>query len=280
MAQTTPKYKLPVTEPGDVADHPAYSADLTSAVETALDGKATAPPVAGAYVPWTTPGYSGTPVLVWNRTPADLPVGGGQPSNGTMIQLQWIAKNWPTDRVKSTLRAHIDAAPGQPGRQSFDLAPAHDQPLATAAGPMDSAVMSYDNQHLSMLIYNGACVVGMNGTNLGALAWVKPSSQRFKAVDTKSAPDAAAMVADVSPVVFEYKTDDTVPTAFQGQKHYGFIAEDVAAAAAAHGLPDAVVTRDAEGHPDGLSDRDLLAVLWAAVQDLQAEVQTLKGQRS
>ena len=275
MAQQTPKYQLPITEPGDTADHPAYSADLTSRLETVLDGKANLP-APNANVVWLPAPYNNAPVTVWNHDPGGIT---NPPSNGSVIQLQWMHYNWPADKVASTLRAHIDAPPVAPGKGWFDLAPAHDQPIATATGPMDSAVMSYDYQHLSILVLGSAPVLAMNGANLGTLQITPPSSARIKTVDTKAVPDCAGMVAAVDPVTFTYNESEDVPSAWAGTRHYGFLAEDVEAAAAAHNLPDTLVTRDGDGKPDGLSDRDLIAVLWGAVQDLQAELATLKGNR-
>ncbi len=96
-----------------------------------------------------------------------------------------------------------------------------------------------------------------NGAYLSAGGqWVNASSRELKEkIHELSAAEAAAALAGLQPVHFQYKAEP-------GEDYLGFIAEDV---------PDAVATQDRKG----LSPMDLVAVLTKVVQEQQRTIDQL-----
>lgn len=100
---------------------------------------------------------------------------------------------------------------------------------------------------------------------------VPASSREFK---NNIEPLTDADVFDqVQPVRFDYRPDtEWASDIDKAQRHYGFVAEDVKAA----GVPVAEV----DGIVVGLRDSELVAILWAKVTELSAEVAELKKGRA
>lgn len=96
-----------------------------------------------------------------------------------------------------------------------------------------------------------------------------PSSRDVKQNITDLSPQQRAAFDKVAPVAFEYREGCGPNEVEQQGVHLGFIAEDVRDA----GIR---IVEDPDGAVVGLQPFELIAVLWAKVQDLQAQVTTLK----
>jgi hypothetical protein len=88
--------------------------------------------------------------------------------------------------------------------------------------------------------------------------WTNASSRSFKQnIESLDGDEAAATLANLDPVKFEYKSDPS-------ERHVGFIAEDVPALLAT-------------GDRTGLSPMDIVAVLTKVVQEQQKTISELKA---
>jgi hypothetical protein len=100
--------------------------------------------------------------------------------------------------------------------------------------------------------------VGTSGAYCNGGAWVDGSSREYKTnVEGLTSEEAMAVVKDLIPIKFNYKTD-------LEEQYLGFIAEDV---------PDLVATNDREG----LSSMDIVAVLTKVVQEQQKIIEELEA---
>lgn len=124
-------------------------------------------------------------------------------------------------------------------------------------------------RHSHSIIFNttGNQVVWPNGSYIsGNAGYVQGSQSSLKEAITPI-PDSEAMirVADPRMVVSSYTwPGDT-------RQSLGFMAENVAEV-----LPNYVI-RDEDGTPTGYVPQELVAILWGAVRDLNARVQTLEA---
>ena len=91
--------------------------------------------------------------------------------------------------------------------------------------------------------------------------------------DIAEAPSCLDGVAAIKPKTYKYNDSPDTRT------HWGFIAQDVAAAMREAGHADfgGHIPVDEMNHHEGLAYHELTAVLWRAVQELSAEVAELKG---
>ena len=101
---------------------------------------------------------------------------------------------------------------------------------------------------------NGS-ITSITGASLTAGGvWTDASSRDYKdQIEALTTEDAVDVLKELNPVKFAYKSD-------MGEKHVGFIAEDV---------PDLVATKDRKG----LSPMDIVAVLTKVVQEQQRAMQ-------
>ena len=89
--------------------------------------------------------------------------------------------------------------------------------------------------------------------------WTNSSSREFKEnIETLSVEDALAALAQLEPVQFNYRSDDS-------ERYVGFIAEDV---------PSLVANEDRAS----LSPMDIVAVLTRVIQAQQARIEELERQ--
>lgn len=235
-------------------------------------------------------GQSANPVTVWATTQNTT----NNPTNGQNLQFQW-ADTKPSGWVGSfpngyRLRLHVDARGGQAGQTYHDVAWAFAErrvdyggfgySQSTNKAVMVSGLSGGQGNDIHLLWLNGYLRAQIDATWVGDLAYVAPSSARFKDVDENS-PEAETLGAfvDAVPVVrFKYKNDPSIiGAAIRGREHVGFIAEDVRDLAKQHGLPADIVKYDSFGEPAALSEPDLIAVLWATVQDLRNRVAQLES---
>lgn len=243
-----------------------------SQMDTALAAKQDKPGTGQAMLRFTA-GQSADPVTVWlGNNPSALtsnpPVTDGNHTGGSNIQLQWNSS-------RSMLRYHIDARTNVAGQNGtvgagavyHDIAPARTVKPATWPDAT-TAVMTHGTNEMGLVWYLNSPYLSVDTTIVGALAFQSPSSQRFKTIDNSVVPDYLGFLKAVNVVRFTYKDEDVVGSQVAGQTHVGFIAENVAQAAALNNIPDDVVIYDAQGLPTGISDRDMTAVLWKIVQDL------------
>jgi hypothetical protein len=82
----------------------------------------------------------------------------------------------------------------------------------------------------------------------------------------------STLIDKVRPVTFQYKEECVRSTAEADRVRFGFIAEQLESV----GLSDAV-DRDDNGNPVDIDSRQLVAVLWAEVQDLRKRVARLEA---
>lgn len=156
----------------------------------------------------------------------------------------------------------------------------------TASGAVTGASLSATGGHVQFaaaeIAYNGTYlnhshsiqfntagnqIVWPNGSYISGNAGYVQGSQRALKEGVVPVPDSEliAKVADPGMVVSSYNwPEDT-------RQSIGFMAEDVAAV-----LPNYVI-RDEEGLPVGYNPQELTAILWGAVRDLNARVQTLEA---
>jgi hypothetical protein len=104
--------------------------------------------------------------------------------------------------------------------------------------------------------YNGAITTGTGASLTSGGVWTNASSREYKEnIETLSSEKAMATLTNLTPVTYNYKVDS-------GEKHVGFIAEDV---------PDLVATKDRKG----LSAMDIVAVLTKVVQEQTKTIEAL-----
>ena len=97
---------------------------------------------------------------------------------------------------------------------------------------------------------------------------VTASSRRWKTeISALGVAKATDLLEQIDPVEFTFIENS--PGLRDGERHVGFIAEDVASA----GM---FVETDDDG-PSDISDRDLIAVLWRVVKDQQARLHALES---
>jgi len=224
----------------------------------------------------------------------------GTHTSGENIQFEWTTA---APSGQATLRAHIDAQQGVPGmggatsagKAFFDVSW---QPPDTTSlgswGDMKStryavASGSVNGQdHKLVMGYNSAdgtrFIMSSNGNYIGQLKMDMPSDRSLKSsiVDRSAggaakagAPDFVGFVDAVH--VYTFTFNGSGAGGWASTAHTGFMADEVQAAAAAANIPSGVVTTGKGGAADGVSDRDMVAVLWAAVQQLSQRVAALEG---
>ena len=86
------------------------------------------------------------------------------------------------------------------------------------------------------------------------------------------ASEVSSIIDSVEPVTFQYKKKAVKVAAEANRVRYGFIAEQLAETAMAH-----AVDRDEDGTPIDVDSRQLVAVLWAEVQDLRKRLARLEA---
>lgn len=105
--------------------------------------------------------------------------------------------------------------------------------------------------------YNGAITTQTSATLTAAGVWQNASSREYKEnIQTLAAEKAIDALKSLEPVVYNYKVN--------GEKHVGFIAEDV---------PDLVATSDRKS----LSPMDIVAVLTKVVQEQNRTIEALSA---
>jgi hypothetical protein len=132
--------------------------------------------------------------------------------------------------------------------------------------------IQWDNtylRHSHSIAFNttGNQVVWPNGSYISGNAGYVQGSQRALKEDVTPVPDSELITRVVDPrmVVSTYNwPEDT-------RQSIGFMAEDVAAV-----LPNYVI-RDEDGTPTGYNPQELTAILWGALRQLDARVQTLEA---
>jgi hypothetical protein len=125
------------------------------------------------------------------------------------------------------------------------------------------AEMYWDNTATQLYV-----VAGTNGVylNNNANSWTSVSDERKKDI-IEPITNAASKVSTLRAVIGKYKTDA------EGTRRSFLIAQDVQAV-----LPEAVnETEDKEGLVLGLSYSDVIPLLVAAIKELKAEIDILKG---
>jgi hypothetical protein len=143
-----------------------------------------------------------------------------------------------------------------------------------AAAPQFTDVMALQTNTTALQgivrFYNPNGAVGNINTNGSATAYVTSSDYRLKE-NVQPMQDALAKIAQLNPVTYTWKVD--------GSDGQGFIAHELQAVVpdCVSGEKDAV---DAEGNPQyqGVDTSFLVATLVKAVQELKAEVDSLKAQ--
>jgi hypothetical protein len=102
----------------------------------------------------------------------------------------------------------------------------------------------------------------------GATSWTAASDERLKDI-IEPITDAATKVASLRSVIGKYKSDA------EGTRRSFLIAQDVQLV-----LPEAISTHKNEGDDTdylGVSYTDVIPLLVAAIKELKAEIDTLKG---
>jgi hypothetical protein len=124
-------------------------------------------------------------------------------------------------------------------------------------------------QYFHSFAYNGGQIGQITGNNTGT-TYATSSDYRLKE-NVQPMQDALAVIAQLNPVTYTWKAD--------GSDGQGFIAHELQAV-----VPDCVTGEkdavDAEGNPQyqGVDTSFLVATLVKAVQELKAEVDSLKAQ--
>jgi hypothetical protein len=122
----------------------------------------------------------------------------------------------------------------------------------------------------SILFYRAGNIVGSVQTSLSATSYVTSSDYRLKEY-IQPMTGALAKVAALKPVTYKWKSD--------GSNGQGFVAHELAEV-----VPDAVtgekdaVNEDGSIKPQGIDTSFLVATLTAAIQELKAEVDSLRAQ--
>jgi hypothetical protein len=146
-------------------------------------------------------------------------------------------------------------------------------------------VLSYSGQVNNGIVYNDTyatsttspCIFRRNSTQVGSIdttptatSYLTSSDYRLKA-DIQAMTGALAKVAALKPVTYKWKAD--------GSDGQGFIAHELAEVCpdAVSGEKDAV---DSEGNPvyQGIDTSFLVATLTAAIQELKAELDSVKAE--
>lgn len=267
-----PTFMVPLTLSPATSDGHAVRKDQ---MDTALNLKADKPGTGQAMLRFTA-GQSANPVTTWlgnnpNVLTSNPPVTNGNHTNGSNIQFQWVGAH-------STIYAHIDAKTGVIGQDGVLGSGSQIRRFATLpeisikppGWPTSSrAVVSVNNSIQMLWFENNTVVVGVDDQQIGNIQWAPGSSLNIKNLDFDTKPDYEGFFDSINTAVFHYKTIPQVGAAMAGQHHVGFIAEEVEAAAEQFGLPRDVVTYGGDGLPSGLSDRDMIAVLWNIVKKMK-----------
>lgn len=248
-------------------------------MDSGLALKANQPATGQAMLRFTA-GQSANPVTTWlgnnaNVLTSNPPVTNGQHTNGSNIQFQWVVGH-------NTIYAHVDAKTGVNGMDGVlgsgsQIRRMAHVPASThkpADWPVSSEAVVASNNSISMLWYEPVIAVAVDEQQRGNIAWASGSSLRIKNLDFDTKPDFEGFFDSIHTAVFHYKDLPEVGSVMSGQHHVGFIAEEVEAAVEQFGLPRDVVTYSADGLPSGLSDRDLIAVLWNVVKKMKDTPET------
>ena len=107
--------------------------------------------------------------------------------------------------------------------------------------------------------------------NVYCVAVNQSSDKRLKNDINYDTSDYSSLIDDLKPCSFKYKSDE------DGKTHTGFIAQDVKEAMDAHGLDSRGIVEGSEEDFYGLNYSEIIAMLVAKVQDLQKQVDELKG---
>lgn len=115
-------------------------------------------------------------------------------------------------------------------------------------------------------------------TDYGVMSIDRPSDPSLKEpIDAaRATPNYAAFLAAVPVHAFRFTSDEEVGSRWAGTEHVGFMADEVLSARDANALPLGVVEVDADGRGVAVNSDDMVAVLWAVVQDLAARVEALE----
>jgi len=134
----------------------------------------------------------------------------------------------------------------------------------------------YTGSHVVPLVNGGfyCGVVAFGWAAVFAYGYFTPSSAEVKDEIRPIETDRClAVVNSLNPVSFKYKNDN-FPAEEVGRVHCGFTTQDVLAAVKPQGLSTDLVRRDSGGTQVGLAYNDLLALLWGAVKELSARLET------
>lgn len=193
---------------------------------------------------------------------------GVRPDSGAMASM---GKQIAIERAKAVGTARTGARMGAQG-ETFQRLGAAAQMFAPAGQGVTQVGNYQMNNPLdrSQALYSN--VINANQAGMSPLSQSKssawniqlPSSIRYKKDVEPITPDIHGKILDsLEPVTFTYKNGD--------DKHYGFIAEDVAEV-----FPEAVFKKD--GQIDGIMPHEFIAVLVAEVKSLRERVRTLEGE--
>jgi len=128
----------------------------------------------------------------------------------------------------------------------------------------------------ALLVSSGAIhVAGDSRFDLSvtAASYITSSDARLKADIEELQPGSLSLVQSIVPRSYRLTN---VPSQTQ---HYGFVAQEVWQAMQAAGREFGGHVVDEESGRQGLAYNELLALLWGAVQELSAQVETLKQER-
>jgi hypothetical protein len=142
----------------------------------------------------------------------------------------------------------------------------------SAAWPQTPSVMYCDRGagQTAIAFFNSGSQVGRIDTTSSATSYVTSSDYRLKH-DIQPMSGALSKVAQLKPVTYKWNLDDS--------ESQGFIAHELQAV-----VPDCVTGEkdavDADGNPvyQGIDTSFLVATLTAAIQELKAEVDSLRAQ--
>lgn len=245
-------------------------------MDAGLALKANVPGTGQAMLRFTS-GQSANAVTVFmgndpNVLTSNPPVLDGAHTNGSNIQFQWKSAH-------GTNYMHIDARTGVEGADGVTGTGAQILPVAWAP-PVWNRPSGWPVSAKAAICYSTANDIGffwvlnqvavaIDTTHYGNIQFQSGSSLRLKVLDEETTPDYLGFFDAIGTAVFRYRDADVVGAANANKHHIGFIAEEIEAAAEQYSIPGDIVTYDSEGQPIGLSDRDLVAVLWNVVKDLR-----------
>lgn len=268
-----PEFTVPLTIASATASDHAVRKDQ---MDAGLALKANAPGTGQAMLRFTS-GQSANPVTVFmgndpNVLTSNPPVLDGVHTNGSNIQFQWKSTH-------GTNYMHIDARTGVAGADGVTGTGKKILPVAWAPPEWNrpsgwavsaKAAICFNTDHdIGFLYVLSQVAVAIDQTNYGNIQFQSGSSLRLKVIDEETTPDYLGFFDAIGTAVFHYRDADVVGAVNANKHHIGFIAEEIEAAAEQYSIPGDIVTYDSEGQPIGLSDRDLVAVLWNVVKDLR-----------